>query len=114
MKLPDLAPVRADVLSIAKRLDDTIQAEYALARGAGQLVGSVTLTPSAATTVVTKEGLPVGALIFLTAQTANAAAEAGGTALYVAPVSTAGQFTIAHVNSVTTGRTFSWAARVPS
>lgn len=86
-----------------------VQAVRDLFAGRSNAVGTVTLTPNAATTVVTAINCGKDSRIFLTATTANAAAEMGGTAMYVSSVG-AGTFTITHANSATTGRTFYWVA----
>jgi hypothetical protein len=71
----------------------------------------VTLTLSAATTVVTPTfsgTVAEGSTPILTATTANAAAEVGNGTIYVSAVHN-GSFTITHANSATTGRTFLYA-----
>lgn len=73
--------------------------------GRSNAVGTVTLRENEATTVVTAINCGAGSRVFLMATTANAAAEAGGTALRISSVGP-GTFTITHVNSATAGRTF--------
>lgn len=80
-----------------------------LFHGRSNAVGTVTLTPNSATTVVNALNIGADTKIFLTATTANAAAEAGGTALRVSSVG-AGTFTITHANNSQTDRTFFWGA----
>jgi hypothetical protein len=79
-----------------------------LAAGRSNAVGTVTLTVSVATTVVTTSNCAVGSTPILTATTANAATEVGNGTIYVSAVAN-GSFTITHANSATTGRTFKYA-----
>lgn len=77
--------------------------------GRSNAVGTVTLTASSATTVVTALNVGADSRVFLMATTANAAAEAGGTALRISSVGS-GTFTITHANNSQTDRTFFWVA----
>lgn len=82
-----------------------------LAAGRSNAVGTVTLTVSAATTVVTptQSGMIApGSTVLLTPTTANAATEVGNGTMYVSTVAK-DTFTITHANSATTGRTFLYA-----
>lgn len=82
-----------------------------LAAGRSNAVGTVTLTTSSATTVVTPTQSGViapGSTVLLTPTTANAAAEVGNGTMYVSTVAK-DTFTITHANSATAGRTFLWA-----
>jgi hypothetical protein len=82
-----------------------------LAAGRSNATGTVTLTPSAATTTVTPTQtgtIAAGSTPILTPTTANAATEVGNGTMYVSAVAN-GSFTITHANSATTGRTFLWA-----
>lgn len=92
-----------------KRIERLTQAIRDLFAGRSNAVGTVTLTENSATTVVTAPNCGAGSRVFLMATTANAAAEAGGTALRISSVGQ-GTFTITHVNSATAGRTFFWLA----
>jgi hypothetical protein len=85
------------------------QAIRELFQGRSNAVGSVTLTANAATTTVTADNCGLDSKVFLMATTANAAAEAGGTALRVSSVAR-GEFTITHANNAQNDRTFFWLA----
>jgi hypothetical protein len=92
-------------------LKKIILAIQQLAAGRSNAVGTVTLTVSVATTVVTptQSGMiSPSSNIQLTATTANAAAEVGNGTIYVSSVGK-DTFTITHANSATTGRTFMWS-----
>jgi hypothetical protein len=92
-------------------LKKVILAIQQLAAGRSNATGTVTLTPSAATTTVTPTQagiIAAGSTVMLTPTTANAATEVGNGTMYVSTVSN-GSFTITHANSATTGRTFLWA-----
>lgn len=77
--------------------------------GRSNAVGTVTLTANSATTVVSALNVGADSRVFLMATTANAAAEAGGTALRISSVG-AGTFTVTHANNSQTDRTFFWGA----
>lgn len=82
-----------------------------LAAGRSNAVGTVTLTTSSATTVVTptqKGTVAPGSTIILMPTTANAATEFGAGTWYFSNIGL-DTFTITHVNSATTGRTFLYA-----
>lgn len=68
-------------------------------------VDEITLTINVATTTITDKRIGADTTITLTAKTANAAAEMGGTALYVDTFGD-GSAVIHHVNSATASRTF--------
>jgi hypothetical protein len=71
--------------------------------------GEVTLDANQGTTTVSHPALTAARKIVLFPVTANAATEfAAGTLMVSAKA--AGSFTITHVNSATTGRTFDWVA----
>lgn len=82
-----------------------------IAAGRSNAVGTVTLATSSATTVVTpnqKGTIAPGSTVNLTPTTANAATEFAAGIWYISSVGI-DTFTITHVNSVTTGRTFTYA-----
>lgn len=85
------------------------QAIRDLFAGRSNAVGTVTLTANSATSVVTALNVGADSRIFLMATTANAAAEAGGTALRISSVGS-GTFTVTHANNAQTDRTFFWGA----
>jgi len=68
-------------------------------------VGSVTLTQSSATTVVTDARVGADSGIFFMPETANAAAEVGAGGMYVSSVGKQ-TFTITHANNSQTDRDF--------
>lgn len=78
-----------------------------LGSGRSNAVGMVTLTVNSTTTVVnTMEGLCApGSVPILIPTTANAATEFGNGSWYISSVGL-NTFTITHINSATTGRTF--------
>ena len=90
-----------------------VAAIIALARGASNAVGTVTLRANQTTTVVTTaispaaENVSPDMQVFLTQRTAHAAA-----ALATTYVSSVGQktFTITHANDGNTDKTFGWKA----
>lgn len=79
-----------------------------LAAGRSNATGTVTLTTSAATTVVANANCAAASTPILTPTTANAATEVGNGTIYVSVVAN-GSFTITHANSATTARTFLYA-----
>lgn len=81
-----------------------------LGAGRSNAVGTVTLATGAATTVVTTmPGICApGSVPILIPTTANAATEFGAGSLYISSVGL-NTFTITHVNSATTLRTFLYA-----
>lgn len=81
-----------------------------LGAGRSNATGSVTLATSSSTTVVTtRTGLCApGSVPILVPNTAAAAAEVAGGAMYILSVGL-NTFTITHTNSATAGRTFLWA-----
>ena len=95
-------------LSPFPRVEDIAKAVRELTRGGSNATGTVTLTLSAASTVVTHDNCKDGSVPVLTPTTAAAAAEIGAGTLYVSAV-TAGSFTLAHANSAVAGRTFLFA-----
>ncbi len=74
-------------------------------RGKTNNVGSVTLTANAASTTLNDPLIGGSSRVHLSASTANAAAEAGGTALYIDGYAN-GSCTIHHANNAQTDRTF--------
>lgn len=79
-----------------------------LGAGRSNAVGAVTLATGAATTVVADENCAEGSVPILVPTTANAATEFGAGTLRISAVANK-SFTITHVNSATTGRTFLYA-----
>ena len=69
-----------------------------LAQGRSNAVGSVTLVPDAATTVVAAGNCGAGSVVLLSPLTANAAAELAGGTLYISAVAN-GSFTLTHANN---------------
>lgn len=84
-----------------------IRSLHELGAGRSNAVGTVTLATGAASTVVTTfTGICApGSVPILIPTTANAATEFGAGSLYISSVGI-NTFTIAHVNSATTLRTF--------
>lgn len=80
-----------------------------LFEGRSNAVGTFTLTPSAASTVVSAPNCGTGSSVLLTPKTANAAAELGNGTMYIATVAN-GSFTVTHANNAQSDRTFMWAA----
>jgi hypothetical protein len=78
-----------------------------LAMGRSNATGSVTLTASATSTVVTPENCAAGSAVFLFPKTANAAAALSTT--YVGTVAKQ-SFTITHANAASVDRTFFYVA----
>lgn len=76
-----------------------------LIEGRGNYVGTVTLTPSATTTTISKSTINENAVPLLFAKTANAAAALATTYAVV----TKGLLTITHANNAQTDRTFTYA-----
>jgi ABC-type branched-subunit amino acid transport system substrate-binding protein len=74
-----------------------------LASGRSNATGSVTLTPSATSTVVTPQNCAPGSAVFLFPKTANAAAALSGT--YISSVGKQ-TFTITHASAVSVDRSF--------
>lgn len=74
--------------------------------GRSNAVGSVTLAVGASSRTVATANCSVPILV---PASANAAAEVGNGTMYVSAVAN-GAFTIAQVNSATSGRVFLWAA----
>ena len=71
-------------------------------------VGSFTIATTSATTVVIDFRVGADSVILLSPTTANAATEAGAGVLYVSSVGKK-TFTVSHVNSSTSARTFNYA-----
>lgn len=78
-----------------------------LIEGRSNAVGIVTLTASAASTVVTAPNCGPMSAVFLMPTTANAAAIVA--AMYVSAVA-AGSFTVTHTNNANADKTFFWVA----
>jgi hypothetical protein len=81
-----------------------------LAAGRSNAVGTVTLTASAATTLVTDKNCAAGSAILPMPTTANASAELGNGTWFV-PTATIlnGSFVITHANNAQTDRIFRYA-----
>jgi hypothetical protein len=93
--------------STETRLFRIVAAIMQLAQGRSDAVGNVTLTPGATATVVKAVNCGKDSRIFLTPQTANAAAALA----YVQAADVGlGSFTITHDSNAATDRTFSWGA----
>ncbi|MGH7239985.1 MAG: hypothetical protein ACREHG_07955 [Candidatus Saccharimonadales bacterium] len=78
-----------------------------LMRGRGNNVSQVTLTANAGTTVVTDNNFQSQMGVWLSATTANAAAELGSGTIYVS-AKQKGQFTLTHANNAQTDRTYDY------
>jgi hypothetical protein len=76
-----------------------------LAAGRSNATNTVTLTASAASTVVSFDNCSASSVPLLTPLTAHAAAEIGNGTLYISAVANK-SFTITHANSAQTDRTF--------
>lgn len=85
------------------------QAINELYQGRSNAIGTVTLTASAATTVVAAENCGDESVVFLSPTTANAAAEIGNGTIYVSAVGN-GTFTLTHASNAQTDRTFGYVA----
>lgn len=77
--------------------------------GRSNAVGSITLTASVTTTVVTAINCGEGCTPILTPMTAHASAEFGNGTIYVSAVKN-GSFTVTHASNSQTDRTYRWAA----
>lgn len=86
-----------------------VQAIRDLFAGRSNAVGTLTITPNAATTVVTASNCSIDSRVTITPTSAAAATEYGAGTCYVSAKG-AGTFTVTHSNSATTGRTFDWHA----
>lgn len=75
------------------------------------VIGTVTLTASAASTAISDQRISADALLFLTPTTANAAAETGNGTLYYSAAD--GAVTITHANNAQVDRTFAYFVLVP-
>lgn len=78
-----------------------------LAQGRSNAVGTVTLTPSATSTVVSAETIGNDSRVQLTPTTANAAAAMATSYVSAVGIKT---FTITHANNAQVDRTFYWHA----
>lgn len=78
--------------------------------GALNCLNDVTLAANAASTTVTTPLVGTGKRVFLTPQTANAAAEIGAGTVYIDPADYVAKtsFKITHANNAQTDRTFGW------
>lgn len=86
-----------------------VQAVRELFAGRGNAFGTFTLETSATTTTVAAPNCAAGSPIFLSPQTAHAAAEIGNGTIYVAPSDvSAGQFVVTHASNSQADRTFSY------
>ena len=98
-----LAPGETSILRI-------VRAVRQLMTGRDDACGTVTLTISAASTVVAAPNCAETSAVFLECLSAAAAAERASGNMFVSAIVN-GAFTITHTNSATTGRTFNWTAR---
>lgn len=89
-------------------LNRIIQSLQQLAAGRSNAVGTVTLAPSVATTVVTDNNFAPGSVPLLTPTTASASTEIGNGTIYVSARANK-SFTLTHANSATADRTFLYA-----
>lgn len=87
-----------------------VQAIRQLMQGRDDAGGSVTLTASVASTIVSAPNCAAGSQVFLQAKTASAATEVGNGTVYVSAVANQ-SFTITHANNATADRSFFWTAR---
>lgn len=78
-----------------------------IAEGRTNAVGSVTLAANAASTTVAALTCMTGSFVFLSPQTANAAAALATTYVQAADI-TKQQFVITHANNAQTDKTFGW------
>lgn len=94
-------------LSLFAKLPEVVQTVIGIMRGEQNNVGTFTLTPGAASTVVNFVNCAPGKSVVFSPMTANAAAALATT--YV-PASTivSGQFTVQHANAATADRTFAF------
>lgn len=76
-----------------------------LVQGRSNAVGTVTLTASATTTTVNAQNCGAGSVVFLSPQTAHAAAEVGNGTIFVSAVAN-GSFTLTHASNTQTDRVF--------
>ena len=76
--------------------------------GRSHRTGQFTMATSSATTTVSAKNCGASSVITLTPVTANAATEYGAGTWYISATAV-GSFTVTHVNSSTTGRTFNYA-----
>jgi len=90
-------------------LQRTALAVKQLAQGRSNAVGTMTLTASAATTVVSAEYCATGSMIIYSPTTANASAEIGAGTIYISSVGNK-TFTVTHANNAQTDRTFQFIA----
>lgn len=96
-----IAPTETDPRRLAIAINGIID-------GRTDNYGSVTLTASTATTVVSEARVTDFSTINLTPVTANAAAELGAGGMYVS-AKAIGSFTITHANNAQTDRTFDYS-----
>jgi hypothetical protein len=89
-----------------RRPQQIVNAVIALENGQLRYTGDVTVLINKTTTVVTSVLAGIGQRVFISPQTAVAAAEVATT--WAPPVTIAGQFTIHHASNATAGRTWSW------
>jgi hypothetical protein len=102
MTIQVLGPAEVDLFKIVATINQ-------LCQGRNNATGTVTLTASAATTVVQAPNCATGAAPGLTALTANAAAEFKNGTIYVSTIAN-GSFTITHANNGQTDRNYTWTA----
>ena len=95
----------ADSVEHRRRLATALNA---MLDGKSNGIGSVTLTASQATTVVTDRRVGTSSVISFMPTTANAAAEVGAGGMYVSSRGD-GTFTITHANNAQSDRDFEYA-----
>lgn len=93
-----------------KNLWRVVQAIIQLTQGRSNSTGVVTLAAGVTVTVVSAVNCSKGSRVFLTPETANAAAALATTYIKATDI-LQGSFTITHANTGTTDRTFGWDAR---
>lgn len=105
-----LAPlVHPDAAAHAEQIAIVVNRTLA---GKVNCTGTVTLTANVASTAVTDQLAGPNSTIYLSATTANAAAEIGAGGLYIS-AKTDGSFTITHANNAQSDRTFDYAVFGP-
>jgi hypothetical protein len=104
MSFPDL---NRDAISESEWRYQTALVVNRINRGKINATGSVTLTPNAASTVITDARLSIDSFVEFDALTANAAAEKGAGTIYVLTANRGnGAWTITHANNPQTDRSF--------
>lgn len=91
-----------------KDLTKVIMAVQQISAGRSNGVGTITLTPSVASTTKTDINCASGSTVMFTPTTASAATEIGNGTMYLSAVANQ-SFTLTHANSATADRTFLYA-----